>query len=437
MGKRRTHQDFVKEVSILTNGEYEVIGQYTGVSKKVWIKHLSEECNNNEFEPRASHFLNGSRCPTCSRKQINSHKRYTQKEFEDKFNVHAKGEYSLLDIYKNYNTKIEIRHNQCGFIYKVSPSKFFSGRRCPKCSGLMKKSTTQFIKKVSDLTDNEYTVVGEYVNSKTKIELKHNICNNTWLVVPSNFLRGTRCVYCSGRKKKDTQSFKEEIFKLYREEYSVIGEYINSQTKIEFTHNVCGGRFSTIPNNLLRGSGCPHCFGTPRKTTSIFRKEVFSSTNGEYELMSEYIDAHTKTTIKHNICELVYNVTPHSFLKGSRCPKCNESKGEKKIRGFLENKGLKYQAQHRIADCKNKIALPFDFAVFNEKGDVSVLLEYDGIQHFEAVDFFGGENGFLYRKKNDQIKNNYCKENSIKLVRIPYWKKNNIERILNETLINK
>jgi hypothetical protein len=62
--------------------------------------------------------------------------------------------------------------------------------------------------------------------------------------------------------------------------------------------------------------------------------------------------------------------------------------------------------------------------------DYNICIEYDGIQHFESVDYFGGELGFINTQMRDNIKNEYCKNNNIKLIRIPYWDYENIDQIL-------
>jgi len=119
---------------------------------------------------------------------------------------------------------------------------------------------------------------------------------------------------------------------------------------------------------------------------------------------------------------------------GRGCPQCNESKGEKKIDEYLNLKDLFYILQHRIKGCKNKKTLPFDFGVFNdkEKTDLKMLIEYDGIFHYE--DIFNNPNKFLMRNLNDEIKNTYCKNNNIPLLRIPYWDFDRIEEILEREL---
>ena len=63
-----------------------------------------------------------------------------------------------------------------------------------------------------------------------------------------------------------------------------------------------------------------------------------------------------------------------------------------------------------------------------------IIIELDGIQHFEPVEFFGGEEGFKSLQERDAIKTNYCKENNIDLIRIPYWEEKNIKSILTSEL---
>lgn len=71
--------------------------------------------------------------------------------------------------------------------------------------------------------------------------------------------------------------------------------------------------------------------------------------------------------------------------------------------------------------------MPFDFYL----PDYNTCIEYDGELHYKAVDYFGGDDALSNTKCRDEIKTQYCKENNIKLIRIPYWEFDNIEEILN------
>lgn len=114
-----------------------------------------------------------------------------------------------------------------------------------------------------------------------------------------------------------------------------------------------------------------------------------------------------------------------SLNKGDRvsCGCLSSSSGEIKIELLLKNEKILYKKEHRISDCRDKYPLPFDFAVFDENKSLIRLIEYDGKQHFKTVPHWGGEEEFITRQYHDLIKNNYCKEHNIPLVRIPYTEK--------------
>ena len=85
--------------------------------------------------------------------------------------------------------------------------------------------------------------------------------------------------------------------------------------------------------------------------------------------------------------------------------------------------------------------LRFDFGII-ENNTLSYLIEYDGEQHFKPICFGGSytkeelQERFRIRKLKDEIKNEYCKTNNIKLLRIPYTEFDNIEHILKITYFN-
>ncbi|MFC2145438.1 hypothetical protein ACFLQQ_03820 [Actinomycetota bacterium] len=345
-------------------------------------------------------------------------------------------EYEFLGEYINDKTKIEARHNKCGSKYLISPNSFLAGHRCWKCRGTAPKNTKQFKKEVVDLVGNEYMVLGEYTNNRTKIKIRHNKCGFEWNITPHSFLDGSRCPKCQINSAKDTFKFKKEVFKLTGEEYIVLGEYINNRTKIKMKHCSCGHIYFATPDKFLFGQRCPKCFGTPLKTTERFKEEVIDLVGNEYEVKGEYVNALTKIEVKHNICNFSWNVKPNHFLTGIRCPFCNTKKGEDKILKYLSNNKIEFRHQYRIKECKLKRALPFDFAIFNNE-KLLLIIEFDGIQHFESVEYFGGQEALKLTKKKDKIKNDYCRTNNIPILRITYKDFDKIEEILKNKIKNR
>lgn len=118
---------------------------------------------------------------------------------------------------------------------------------------------------------------------------------------------------------------------------------------------------------------------------------------------------------------------------------CITSVGENYISTYLKDKHIFFTNQYSDIHCKNKKCLRFDFAIFEDikKTKLKYLIEYDGEQHFYPVRFNGmteeqSINSFKDSKLRDKIKNKYCKDNNVTLIRIPYWDINNIENILDD-----
>lgn len=92
------------------------------------------------------------------------------------------------------------------------------------------------------------------------------------------------------------------------------------------------------------------------------------------------------------------------------------SSGEIQIEEILNKKNIKYFSQYIFKECKNINPLPFDFYL----PDYNCCIEYDGKQHFKPIKTWGGEERFKVQQKRDSIKNQYCQNNGLYLIRIPY-----------------
>ena len=105
------------------------------------------------------------------------------------------------------------------------------------------------------------------------------------------------------------------------------------------------------------------------------------------------------------------------------------SRGEIKIFEILTEAGLNFQEEYSFPDLISTSGRPlrFDFAVFDDNGDLDFLIEYQGIQHYAAVDRFGGKKGLFKQKYNDNQKRIYCAKKDIPLVAIPYWDEQKID----------
>jgi uncharacterized protein with PIN domain len=328
-------------------------------------------------------------------------------------------EYTFLSYYVNNKTKLKVKHNKCGNVYEVRPDSFLQGKRCPYCSANFhpKKTNGQFKKEVYDLVGDEYTFLEPYVNSQTKIRVKHNKCGNVYEVQPRAFRSGTRCPYCYGKIKKTDAEFKKEVYDLVGNEYIFLEPYQGTLTKLKVRHNKCGNTYEIRPVDFLRGIRCLHCHGNIRKTNDQFKKEVFDLVGSDYTVLDAYINNATKLRVKHNICGNVYKVRPVDFLSHqTRCPYCSSPKGELLINKILKSLGIEYEYQKTFEDLKDVHLLSYDFFIPSQ----NILIEYQGQQHYQPVDYFGGETTFKRQQNHDKMKSDYAKLHEYNLIAIPY-----------------
>ena len=105
------------------------------------------------------------------------------------------------------------------------------------------------------------------------------------------------------------------------------------------------------------------------------------------------------------------------------------SRGEIKIVDILTVAGLTFKEEYSFPDLVSSSGRPlrFDFAVFDDNGDIDFLIEYQGIQHYEAKSKFGGARGLYQQKFNDTQKREYCLKHGYKLICIPYWDENRLD----------
>ena len=104
----------------------------------------------------------------------------------------------------------------------------------------------------------------------------------------------------------------------------------------------------------------------------------------------------------------------------------NASRGEIKIREILEEAGLNFKMEYIFPDLKTSNGRPlrFDFVVFDDDGKIDFLIEYQGKQHYEPSNKFGGKKGFFQQQYNDNQKRRFCALHDLKLIEIPYTEEN-------------
>lgn len=266
-----------------------------------------------------------------------------------------------------------------------------------------------------------------YKNATTKlrIQCKHNpqhIFEMCW----HNFQKGHRCGICGGKYKLTYEFIKGQIESIG---YTLIStEYKDNKTPITVKCDK-NHEYETTWKDWRQNHRCKKCYHENRKLDFNYVKTEIEKEPGYVLLSTEYVGSQCPLSVK---CDKdhVYTTTWDCFKSGRRCPKCKCSKGEKAIEKYLKSIGLEYITQYRDPRCRNILPLPFDFYIKK----INMLMEFDGDEHKMPIDFFGGEEKFEQVKKNDTIKNQFCIDNQIVLLRISYKNLNRIEEILSSIL---
>jgi len=258
----------------------------------------------------------------------------------------------------------------------------------------------------------------------------------------SQVLKGQICTECLfiRHRKNTTQNELNKMINHHnnRFEYPDYIDLVSVKTKITIRckeHNYTF-KYRKGTHLTTKFGGCPHCL---KKYRNIRVKEQ-DVLIGQFK--SVHGDRYGYDNVNYQRSDIKVSITcdkhgdflqmPNSHLQGSGCPKCNHSSGEKIVQTILKKMGIDYTTQKTFYGCVNDKTgklLPFDMYV----SEFHTCIEFDGHHHFISIKGWGGDENLKDVQYRDNIKNLYCKENDINLIRIPYTM-NRIEMV---DLLNK
>ena len=237
----------------------------------------------------------------------------------------------VIGEYRDNSTKVKYECLVCGKKWMTMPGSVLSGYGCPSCGSQRsadskRKTHGQFVLELQEINP-KVTVLGNYINNKTKILCECKDCKNRWEMIPQNLLRGQGCPKCgrirAANKNKKTQELFLTELRQKNPLVSLVGKYINSSTKVEVECRICNYKWRANPTGLLGGHGCPKCAGSIKKTHSQFYDEL-KKVLPNIEPIEEYKSANTKIKVKCCICGYLWNVRPHDLLRSRGCPICRK-----------------------------------------------------------------------------------------------------------------
>lgn len=368
---------------------------------------------------------------------------------------------------------IRVKCPYCGKEYDVQLSYFKKGGNCKYCCNSYEKSLAYYIqhelgKPLNKYWDWEKNNLNPYLVNKNTSQLKIWIkCDKinyhgSYSIYISNFHQGNRCPYCTGKSGKThhKDSFGQWLIDTYGE--GAIKKYWSPKNTIspfdiapqsnkkvwllcqehEY-HNDKGGYFVTV-SHFYKGSRCGYCgtykvhpldsFGSlyPEKAKYWSENnkkspfEVMPMSNKKYKFICEECGAEFERSLAKINRNDIYN-------ENVICKKCNSSRGEIEISKVLNNMNVEYiHDKEYFKDLLSKSGRPLrpDFIIEDKR----IWIEYDGEQHFEHIKGMMTKEKYKQLQKHDKLKDKYAKEHRWKLIRIPYWEFDNIEKILEKEL---
>lgn len=297
----------------------------------------------------------------------------------------------------------------------------------------MTRKLTQ--EELDEFTNEEYEMATPSQGMKKSIILVHKKCGYHWKTrLDSVINKGHRCPYCSHHCKLTTEDFKQQVLDTIGTGYTVLSEYKNNRTKIKMRHEVCGTEYEVRPNSIASNhTRCPKCFGNSRYTQEEVQKIITDKLGPEFKVASHYHNNKKPITIEHIPMKHTFTTRLGSIIAGSiSCPICNESHMESITRQYLIAHNIPFESQKQFPDCRYQRKLPFDFYL----PDNNTLIELDGWQHFKDIPYFNQHEGLTERTRRDAIKDKYCTDTGINLLRIGYSELDNLMNDLDKYLSN-
>lgn len=304
-------------------------------------------------------------------------------------NFSPKNKFSSKNLYSIYNCNLYISNNVCSGTQLLCDKSFKDGEKikfkCGKCG-------SEF-----------YQAWKDFYNFNPR-----HVCQEC------SFLVARKAQLCDFDVVRE--QMKRLGFKIYKKDYKNKNSSLNIYDKDGYIG------FSCINSVILHESFAKFHIKNPNTLHNI---NVFCKLNNIECIADEKQTYNTELQKVKFICNcgnIFYTTLDNFFAGKNRCDLCSKrmSRYELEIEGWLKDNGIKYKFQKSYENCRNKKPLPFDFYV-KEYG----LIEVDGEAHFRAVMFGGIKKeeaikNFKTTTINDNIKNEFCRENNIKLLRISY-----------------
>lgn len=413
--KKLTKEEFIKGCIEKHGDRYDYsLVDYINISSKITL--VCKE--HGEFIQIAKNHKDGQGCPICSGRIILDKSKYLEK-----FNTN-KYDYSLIEegILTN-DQQLKIKDMDNGLVYIQSLKHHKSGKKPTKIE------SKSLVNKLEDIHDNQfsYIIESDHYYSTSKIKIINKLTKDETYYRVDRHLNGMK------PNKVTLNYFLLKSKELHNDkyDYSLINKINKNSDKVKIICKEHGVFNQRVSNHMNLGDGCPKCVGVGKWNTELLISEFKKVHRDKFDY-SKVIFKNIDKKVEINCKEHgPFKQNIHKHLNGQGCKLCEyTSKGEEYVKMWLDNFNINYIRQHKFETCRHINPLNFDF--FLPK--YNTCIEFDGEQHYKPVNKFGGIIEFNKQKIRDNVKNNWCFDNKVKLIRIKYNQVNKIKYILEEKL---
>ena len=270
--------------------------------------------------------------------------------------------------------------------------------------------------------NGEIEIRGKYVNSKMPVECYCNLHHVNWNPTPEHIYRGSGCKQCGiaanpSNKPKKHSLFLEELFKLNN---GIMTDdiYVNSKTPISFRCNN-GHVWSSSPDKILQGGGCPYCAGFKVwpgfNDILTVRPDVAALITHQDDKRKYTSGSNKKIDFTCPLCgrvqkKIIHNVSSHGFA----CKCCGDGVSYPNKFGmafFDQVLPDKYETEYSSNWTK-----PYIYDIYFTLNNIQYLVEWDGGFHYDDKEVYGQT--LEERQEIDEIKNKLATDNNTHLIRV-------------------
>ncbi len=323
---------------------------------------------------------------------------------------------------------------------------------CPECVKIKAQSGNQrklqknketFFKEAPIIHQDKYEYFEEnYKDRATHMQIWCKKCQKFFPQSPECHLRGQGCPSCGSTRSNQLRfdlakkNFFAKMFTMHEKDYIFDKfEYKGANIDGKLWCVSCNKYIWMSPSSLLSGQNCYDCSlkrvakEKRNRYGKVFKPKYYQKYPNGYDLSQFiYLGSDVKGIA---ICEKhgEFLITPSDLLRGYNCPDCSKSKGEIQLKIILHSLGIKFIEQAPLNRTKG-YNYRFDFYL----PDYDLYIEYQGIQHYEPVKFFGGWKGFFSQYMKDQYKRDWCERNKHNLLEIKYTNFDKMKSIIKRKL---